>query len=179
MKLTCPFMDEYVDSFSYSKNVELHVPHSRACQLEVSIMELHGFCGVKVSKTSGNIIKIISQTHVFWAISRGPGEPYVHVPRNTYSWILCKWSTHNIQLGRTYDHHQTTSIIFHITPSYDNIPAHGSSSESNISYLKWCSYEITRVHSRTTRTLHTPVIIPYHMGSRRKWRHKLWRKLKH
>ena len=68
MKLTCPFMDEYVDSFSYSKNVELHVPHSRACQLEVSIMELHGFCGVKVSKTSGNIIKIIPQTHVF--------EPY-------------------------------------------------------------------------------------------------------
>ena len=74
MELTCPFMDEYVYSFSYSKNVELHVPHSRACQLEVSIMELHGFCGVKVSKTSRNIMKImsISQTLTFF-------EPYRRV----------------------------------------------------------------------------------------------------
>ena len=69
MKLTCPFMDEYVYSFSYSKIVELHVPHSRACQLEVSIMELHGFCGA-----SRKIMKImsISQTLTFF-------EPYRRV----------------------------------------------------------------------------------------------------
>ena len=77
MELTCPFMDECIYSFSYSKNMELHVPPSRVCQLEVKIMELHGFCEVKVSKTSRN-----NENHEHLTNSRflsRNADPYVDV----------------------------------------------------------------------------------------------------